>query len=148
MKRIEPHEIKSRKPEKAIINGKEFDVLNIYPCSVVALNDAFADFGKEQIEPNKVHCYSNGYCPLKVMNTFIKKHFLSIYKYYGKNERKPLKEFSFNKTKAIVCVQGHYIYVDGDTYYSYYDNEDDPVIAIWILIDLTKWRKEYVKETN
>lgn len=32
-----------------------------------------------------------------------------------------------------VCLLGHYIYIDNDNYYSFFDNDEDEVVCIWWL---------------
>ena len=51
----------------------------------------------------------------------------------GNWRRKTLKEFHLEN--AIVCCYGHFIYLNGDNYYSFFDNENDKVVAVWELKD-------------
>lgn len=53
---------------------------------------------------------------------------------FKKNERPRLKEFlQTNETHCCICVLGHYLYADTQTYWSFFDNDDDKVIAVWYL---------------
>lgn len=53
---------------------------------------------------------------------------------FKKNERPLLKEFlQTNETRCCICVLGHYLYADAQTYWSFFDNDDDKVIAVWYL---------------
>lgn len=78
---------------------------------------------------------SDGYLSLDAENRFIRR-FLPIRKkkYFKRAERFPLRDFlAYNKCKCGVCVYGHFIYVDGSNYWSFFDNENDPVVCIWYI---------------
>ena len=70
------------------------------------------------------------------MNKYIREHINVRRKvYYKRTERLTLKEFlSENKSRAIICVTGHYIYADEDTYYLFFNNDNNEVICVWYLI--------------
>ena len=70
--------------------------------------------------------------------------------YYRRAERISLNDFlENNKEKCIVCVLGHYIFVNRGDYYSYFDNEDDVVVCVWYIdTDLIKLRKEAKTKTT
>lgn len=104
-----------------------------YPCSVVAVASALNLKDKDIEIPDKLK--SDGYLTLEEMNKYIRKN-LKVKKkeYFKRDERKTLTElFEHNDKKAIVCLLGHYIYVDSMEYYSFFNNDDDPVVCIWWL---------------
>lgn len=77
----------------------------------------------------------DGYLRLRDMNQFAREY-LPIAKRidFKKNERPRLKEFlQTNETRCCICVLGHYLYADAQTYWSFFDNDDDKVIAVWYL---------------
>lgn len=101
--------------------------LAYYPCSIVAVSTA-----KKQLTIT-TDIKKDGYLTLKNFNRFIRANMsVEKYVYYKRTERKPLKEFHFDG-KAMVLVLGHCIYVDKDNYYSFFNNDDDMVVAIWYL---------------
>lgn len=75
----------------------------------------------------------DGYTRLDNGNRFIRQN-LSVRKAieYRKGQRPLLKDLHLNE-KAIVCVKGHYLYLDNETYYSFFENENDEVVKVWIL---------------
>ena len=104
------------------------------PCSCVSVGCAFEDtFGKDYHINLPDGVREDGYLTLDNMNAFIRS-VLPIKKkvYFKRSERIPLKEFlESNKGRCVVCVLGHFIYVNGDNYWSYFDNEDDDVVCVW-----------------
>ena len=115
MKRIEP-------PKK--YNG--------LPCSMVSVLCAVGDANDKAIGL-AVGLRNDGYLTLKDMNKYIRSC-MDIRKRqdFKRGERKTLQDFlSGNKEKGIICVRGHYIYVEGETYYSFFDNDMDEVITVW-----------------
>ena len=98
------------------------------PCSIVAVSCALGYI------PNDLPSLRyDGYATLETANKFIRKY-LSVKKriYYKRGERPKLKELNI-EGKALVCVYGHMVYLDHDTYYSFFDNEEDDVVSIWLL---------------
>ncbi len=110
------------------------------PCSFVGVGCAYEDI--------KHMCFctampegikEDGYLTLDSANRFIRQ-FLSVKKkvYYKRDIRIPLKEFlNQNTEKCCICVLGHFIYVSGSDYWSFFDNEDDPVVCVWYLKEET-----------
>ena len=99
-----------------------------YPCSIVAVATALGCI------PEKLPCVrSDGWATLDVANKFIREN-MPVKKRinYRRGERPLLCELNLDG-RAIVCVYGHLLYLDHDTYYSFFDNEDDDVVAVWIL---------------
>lgn len=75
----------------------------------------------------------DGYATLNAANKWIRSH-LNVRKRvtYKRGERPKLRELDLDG-EAIVCVLGHYIYADKDTYWSFFDNDDDEVVTVWLL---------------
>ena len=106
------------------------DLINS-PCSVVAVTMAKRKRGEEPIGYPLLR--EDGYASLYVSNQYIRLNFpVKKRTDYKKADRPKLKDLHIEKT-AIVCVLGHLIYVDGDTYYSFFDNNEDSVVAVWEL---------------
>ena len=55
-----------------------------------------------------------------------------LYRVRDEMERDP-QFLENNKDKCCVCVYGHFIYVDGQDYYSFFENEQDPVVCVWYI---------------
>ena len=106
------------------------------PCSIVAAGCALGYTEKKDIltlSPSGIH--PDGYLPLEPANRFIRS-LLPVKKRitYKRGERPHLWEFLCgNESKALVCVFGHLIYVDGESYYSFFNNLNDDIVCIWIL---------------
>lgn len=108
-------------PDETLINE---------PCSVVAV--AVANGGnKIPVQVSK----ADGYMTLEDMNRYVRSN-LHVAKrvYYKRGQRPKLCELECNG-RAIICVLGHYIYVEDEKYYSFFDNLNDDVISIWFLKD-------------
>lgn len=106
--------------------------LSGYPCSVVAVACALGHL------PNGVPEYlqklkTDGYATLNTANRFIRDN-LSIRKRidYRRGQRPILRDLHLDG-KAVVCVYGHLIYLDRETYHSFFQNENDDVVAVWIM---------------
>ena len=68
------------------------------------------------------------------MDLFIREHFDKVdYHYYKAFDRQCLNDYDFINMKAIVCVLGHYIYINNNEYISYFNNDRDKVVAIWVI---------------
>ena len=111
------------------------------PCSVVSIGCAaesiFGKFDYKKIKQFSESASANdNYASLSSVNVQIRKFFpVKRYTYFTRVQRVPLYEWFRNKNcdKAIVCVYGHYIYCDKDSYYSFFDNDADKVVAVWEL---------------
>ena len=108
------------------------------PCSVVSIGCA-SELLHGCFEYDKIKAFSeqasanDNYATLRSVNEQVRKFFnVKKYTYYNRAERKTLKECYFEN--AIVCVYGHYIFVNGDAYYSYFDNLNDKVVAVWEIV--------------
>lgn len=104
------------------------------PCSMVSLDTAYRDIYNEFIDIDEiVRTRSDGCLALSKMDMYVKLLF-RVRKaiQYTKEKRFTLKEFlQHNMIKCIVCVEGHYVYVDGKNYYSFFDNLEDKIVKIW-----------------
>lgn len=111
------------------------------PCSVVSIGCASEtlhgsfDYGKIKAFSEQASANDN-YATLRSVNEQVRKFFnVKKYTYYTRAERKTLKEFR-GEGRAIICVLGHFIFADfiQDCYYSYFDNENDKVVAVWEIL--------------
>lgn len=111
------------------------------PCSVVSIGCASEtlhgsfDYGKIKAFSEMASANDN-YATLRSVNEQVRKFFnVKKYTYYTRAERKTLKEFRGNG-RAIICCLGHFIFADftKDCYYSYFDNLNDKVVAVWELV--------------
>ena len=98
------------------------------PCLIVAVTSALGN------RPDEIPVLKeNGYATLKIANTYIRDS-LKVNKrinYYRQN-RPRLKDLHIDG-RAIVCVLGHFLYLDHEFYYSFFDNEEDDVVSVWVL---------------
>ena len=109
------------------------------PCSVVSIGCASEtlhgsfDYGKIKAFSEMASANDN-YATLRSVNEQVRKFFnVKKYTYYTRNIRKPLYDWFRNKVceNAIICCLGHFIYCNKDSYYSYFDNSTDMVVAVW-----------------
>lgn len=103
------------------------------PCSMVAVGCAKNDAA--ELVSRAVGLKGDGYLTLDDMNRYIRAN-LSVRKkeYFKRGERPLLKDFlNGNTERAVVCLLGHYVYVDGEDYWSFFKNEFDPVVCVWWL---------------
>ena len=106
------------------------------PCSVTCVGTAYDHIHTWPftiIKPEEMRY--DGYLRLRDMNQFAREY-LPIAKRidFKKNERPRLKEFlQTNETRCCICVPGHFLYADAQTYWSFFDNDDDKVITVWYL---------------
>lgn len=107
------------------------------PCSQVAIGYAYEKiYGKELPHAVEVSLSNaEGYATLDAVNKTIRS-LIPVKKkvYFRRTERISLKEFlENNKEKCVVCVLGHYIFVDGEDYYSFFENEGDMIVCAWYI---------------
>ena len=107
------------------------------PCSVVSIGCA-SELLRGTFDYDKIRVFSeqasrnDNYATLRSVNEQVRRFFqVKKYTYYTRAERKALRQFQLEN--AIVCVYGHFVYVHGDSYYSYFDNDNDKVVAVWEL---------------
>lgn len=109
---------------------------NGLPCSYVSAGCAYEDFyGEEFKEPILDGLKSDGWSTLDNTNKYIRSLLPVIKKvYYKKSERMLLQDFlKSNEARCIVCVYGHFIYVNGQDYWSFFDNSNDKVVCVWYI---------------
>ena len=114
---------------------------NSMPCSMVAMYYAYKDIYKQYIKIDEiVRTRQDGYLALSKMNTYANLLFkVKKAQQYGSTKRFTLKEFlKSNDKKCVVSLLGHYIYVDGKDYYSFFNNENDKVVKIWYVEALSE----------
>ena len=114
------------------------------PCSICAVKTALdfwvppklKDDFKEINIPDGFVVKKDSYVTLNSMNKLIRSN-LPVRKRvnFKKGERPLLKDYiPNNQETAIICCLGHYIYQEYDKYYSFYNNDNDEVVSVWILI--------------
>lgn len=113
------------------------------PCSVVSIGTAeetlFGTFNYDKIKMFSDSLRDNdGYADLRSVNAQIRKHLpVKKYSYFPRIQRVTLQTWcNSNKgVMAIVCVLGHFIFCDltKNCYYSFFDNNNDKVVAVWEL---------------
>lgn len=113
------------------------DIFNGYPCSFVAVNTAMwvndDSCTKTLTDMPDGLKRADGFLSLNNLNKYARAN-LDIKRrlYFKRGERSKLKDLHLDG-RAIVVVYGHCIYVDHETYYSFFDNENDDVVSIWEL---------------
>lgn len=117
-------------------------IYNGLPCSFVAVGCAVGE-KNEDLMRFADGLKDDGYLSLDNMNKYIRS-LLPIQKkqYFKRGERPILKDLlENNQRKAVVCLLGHYVYVDGKDYWSFFENEYDDVVCIW-------WIKENTNDKS
>lgn len=106
--------------------------LSGYPCSIVAVACALKGEKPKGLEEYLTSLREDGYATLDKANKFIRAN-LPVKKaiYYKRYERPRLCDLNYDR--ALVCVYGHLVYLEEDKYYSFFDNENDEVVKVWIL---------------
>ena len=106
-----------------------------YPCSVIAISCALGRYAPELKDLYEEAKNNDNYASLQRVNREIRKLLqVKQYTYYTREQRIPLKMYH-GKGRAIICVYGHFLYADFDKncYWSYFDNMNDKVVAVWEL---------------
>ena len=119
MKRIIPDEVYSRRP-----------------CSVVSIGCALGLTDRKQIRAIVPDGLKNdGYLSLDGMNRLVRSVLPVEKKEVFKRGQRPILRdlMKDNHRRAVVCLLGHFIYIDGDKYYSFFRNGDSPVVCVWWL---------------
>lgn len=111
---------------------------NGMPCSYVGAGCAYEDVTKKDFDlPLPPGLRNDGWLTLNNMNKFIR-GLLPIRKkvYFKRGERPKLKDFlKDNEERCGVCVYGHFIYVNGHDYWSFFNNDENRVVCIWYIKD-------------
>lgn len=109
---------------------------NGLPCSYVGTGCAFEDItGQRFKEKLPEGLREDGWATMKQLNAYVREH-LPVKKkvYYTRAERFKLRDFLANNTgRAGVCVLGHFIYVNGQNYWSFFNNLNDDVVCVWYI---------------
>ena len=107
---------------------KPSEALRGVPCSLVAVSCALG----VDIPPTGMKLKGT-HGTLADMNRYVRMHLPVIRQIkYRRGERPKLKDLHI-KGKAIVCVYGHFLYLENETYWSFFKNSDDDVVCVWIL---------------
>lgn len=116
---------------------KRFVPSEIYrgePCSVCAMGCALQIRSRAALASlRSARMHADGYLSLDGMNALIRANLRVVRKlYFKRGERVCLRDFCHSFSgKAVVCVAGHYIYVQDGDYWSFFRNGDDQVICVW-----------------
>ena len=102
------------------------------PCILTAVGCAGGDI------TNRPFIKADGYCSLADANKYIRSMF-NVKKRtdFRRGERPTLKELIKGQMitgPTIICVLGHFLYADDDTYWSFFKNGNDDVVTVWELI--------------
>lgn len=119
-----------------MIRNEPQSALHGYPCSVVAVASALGrlpDGTPEYLQKLK----ADGYATLQIANRFIRDN-LPVKKRtdYKRGQRPKLKDLHLDG-QALVCVYGHMIYLDHESYWSFFANEEDDVVTVWLLKEVS-----------
>lgn len=103
-------------------------VFDGFPCSQTAVGSALGLFTEAPagLKPD-------GYLSLDAMNRYIRSR-LPVEKVesFRRGERPTLAEFLKSRDGCyVICVEGHFLYAEGETYWSFFDNDDDLVVRAW-----------------
>lgn len=101
------------------------------PCSILAVLIAKGEAPDVSDYLTKLRL--DGYASLDTANKFIRDN-LNVKKRidYKRGQRPKLRDLHLDG-KAIVCVYGHFVYLDHEAYWSFFENEADDVVSVWIL---------------
>lgn len=106
------------------------------PCSYVGVGCAYEDLtGKDFDLPLPDGLRDDGWLTLDNLNRFVRS-VLPIRKkqYFRRKERLLLEDFIGAGTgPCVICVYGHFIYAKGGDYWSFFDNDMDPVVCVWYI---------------
>ena len=106
------------------------------PCSYVSTGCAYESITSKKFDaPLPEGLRETGWATLDILNRYVRQHLPIKRKiYYRRSERFKLRNFlEQNKERAVVCVYGHAIYVDGENYWSFFKNLDDDIVCIWYI---------------
>ena len=109
------------------------------PCSVVSIGCAMeklqGKFSYDTIKTFSEQASANGnYATLQSVGEQVRRFFnVKRYTYYPRAQRRRLGDLCLQKggIRGIVCVYGHFVFCDNFDYYSFFNNENDMVVAVW-----------------
>lgn len=125
------------------------------PCSLVALGCMADYYGLKKdyravIRDNNIKYKDDGYLTLDGFNKLLRaswgKACVTKSVYFKQNERIKLKDFPYYTKKlhkekglispiACITVLGHSVFAVDNSYYSFFDNNDDEIVRIWYISD-------------
>lgn len=109
------------------------------PCSMVAVGCALGDKGAVLAAEDGLRSpdlRSDGYLSLDGLNRLIRANMaVKKMEYFKRGERPTLYNWAHEHIgqRAVICLLGHYIYFNGYDYFSYFENDDDPVVKVWYI---------------
>ena len=119
---------------RRIIPSIAYDEL---PCSIVAVGCALGYTDSESVAgviPAGLH--RDGYLSLRNMESLIRAKMSVTGKVYYKGGKRPTLTAFMEENAgrpAVICLLGHFVYFDGFYYYSFFENENDPVVQAWFV---------------
>ena len=117
--------------------------LNDMPCLAVAVDLAK---GVIQSPHGWPELRKNGYASLNAANAWIRENFpVKRRRDYRRGKRPKLKDLHLDGI-AIVCVFGHYVFLDHEVYWSFFDSEEDEVVVVWELDESRVERVTFVED--
>ena len=112
------------------------DVYKKLPCSVVAVGSALKTVDRNVIKGLfSADLKSDGYLSLRGMNDLVRAN-LSVTRRdnFKRGQRPCLRDFCHGYSgRAVLCLLGHYVYIEKGDYYSFFFNGDDQVVSAWYL---------------
>lgn len=106
------------------------------PCSYVTVGCAYENILDNNLIPDMPdNIRKDGYLTLYDANRYFR-DMLPVCKRvrFKKDERPLLKDFlAANSEKCCICVLGHFVYANADTYWSFFDNDNDEVVNVWYI---------------
>lgn len=110
------------------------DIYRGLPCSVVAVGCALKIASRDALRAlTSPLLHGDGYLSLDGMNRLVRANMaVKRRRNFRRGERPCLRDFCHGfDGKAVVCVSGHFVYVENGNYYSFFKNGNDEVIAVW-----------------
>lgn len=104
------------------------------PCSVVAVGCALKIGAREALRSlRSASLHDDGYLSLDGMDRLVRANLAVVRRRKFKRGQRPcLRDFCHGFSgKAVVCLTGHFVYVEGGDYWSFFWNGDDEVISVW-----------------
>lgn len=100
------------------------------PCSYVAVCTAAG-----HLCPAPSGLRPDGYLPLAAMNRYVRAMLpVARAQSFRRGQRPSLKEFlETNEGRSVILVEGHFVFADGRTYWSFLRNAHDSVVHVWYL---------------
>lgn len=109
------------------------------PCSVVAVGCALGIADPAALRAlTSPSLHEDGYLSLKGMDALVRAN-LPVRRCvrFRRGERPALETYTGGTYKpAIVCVEGHFLYTNGFSYWSFFENASDRVVAAWELREM------------